>query len=113
MMLTSQYYPDSCDIYSYATDLKGNTEVAKTLLHESISCHAYKISSMKLAMMLGINYIDTFKLLIPHTYGGNTITVGEGYKIILTKDGIIYKLRAENVTKFASHWEVEAIEDNV
>jgi hypothetical protein len=65
-------------------------------------------------MILGISLVDTFKILIPQTHGGDSITVGEHYKIILTKDGIEYKLRVEELTKFStSHWEVEAIEDNV
>lgn len=113
MKLTSQYYPDSCDIYTYATDLKGNTEVAKTLVHEGIPCYAYQISNIKTAMMLGISLVNTFKILIPHFAGGNTITVGEQNKITLTKDGVTYHLRVEGLKRFASHWEAEAIEDNV
>lgn len=113
MNIASQYLTDSCDIYSYGTGLKGNIEVTKELSHEDVGCYAEKISNIKMAMALGIQLVETFKIIIPFTYNGESVTVGEHYKITLTKNGITHKLRVENCTKCKSHWLVEAIEDNV
>ena len=64
-------------------------------------------------MMLGISLVDTFKILIPRRHDDSDIVVGEQYKITLTKDSAEYNLRVENLFLYKTHWEVEAIEDNV
>ena len=89
----SHHLTETADVYSYATKLRGNIEAPKELLYNDIPCHAYKISNTPLATILGQSIVDRYKILFPLYFNEIAVEIKEKYKIELTKDEIVSKLR--------------------
>jgi len=108
------YLQDTADVYAVSTELKGNVEVDKEILYQSIPCHAYKVSNSLTKLLLGDTMIDRWKIIFPLTFNSSDVVIDEHYKVHLTKDGVTRKFEVESVTKYpASHIEADVKEDNI
>lgn len=111
--LCAQYFDDTCDVYSVATNLRGHPDVDKEALYSSIPCHVYNISNTPMNRQFGISIHGVYRFHFPLVFEGSDVAVKEHYQIKWTDGDISRSLTVKHVDNLNSHIEVEAEEDSV